>query len=325
MFSSFLPKIAFANDLIFSLNTNGYESGTWTNQDVTVTIEYSGDTSGIIFEYSISGEINFTEFDGTQSFSEEGSYYVYFRIRDGVLTSNNQSVFVRIDKTAPVISGVVQSEYELTNQNIELIILATDIIADIENSIPVSGVYEYKIKNSNWQNSHIFIILKNIDFEIGDILVRDRAGNVSFYNETYQITNVFKNPPEFTIEAETSSAARNQLIMLENVVVESGIESVKVTLPNGEIVDITNTYEEGFLIEENGTYIFTIKSNAGLEKSLSLRIKNIRHPIQDIFSLFATAIFISSSIILGINAVNLTKKRLIKKTKWFHFVFFIIL
>lgn len=313
--SPFLSGVAFAEDLTFSLDTNGYTGGTWTNQDVTIDIAYYGDPTGVTYEYSFSDEINFVAFDGSQTFTTEGSYYVYFRLTTQSSTSNNQFVYIRIDKTMPTITGVTQSQFQITNQNLELIILANDTDTNPENGIGISGVYEYKIPSTNWQSSNIFVMMANTTFQVGDIKIRDRAGNEVFYDQPYVISNIFKNPPEFTLTANTTTNTKSQLIMLENVSDEAGIESVLVTKPNGEVVDITQTYQEGFLVTENGTYIFQINSISGLQKSLSVRFKNINQPVEFLIFLASTSVLVALSVMVFLNAFHLTHKRKLKQKK----------
>lgn len=53
--SSFMFQNNYASceDLTFTLNTNGYESGTWTHENVTVEIVYNG-TDDVTYQYAIN-------------------------------------------------------------------------------------------------------------------------------------------------------------------------------------------------------------------------------------------------------------------------------
>lgn len=300
LFSLFMTggKFAFGEDLFFTLNTHGYQSGTWTNENVIVDIVYNG-SDDVTYEYSLN-QIGWQTFNGHIEFDTEGNYFVYFRLIS-LSVSNSQNINIRLDKTLPVFDMVAVSTFLPTSQDVVITVIASDLL---------SGGITYKFGLNDWQELNTRNIIANNIFYVGDILIRDRAGNISAYDEIISITNIDKTEPYFTLVANTQNPVRKDTVMFEVTNILSGIKSFTVQLPSGEIADITNTYENGFEVTKNGEYIFTLQSNSGLIKSVYINYNNIT----GIITTFELLLIICSSFVLIVLSILLTPV-IIKKIK----------
>jgi hypothetical protein len=299
--------VAHAEDLSFTLNTNGYESGTWSAQEVTVDIEYWGQTE-VEYEISVADQNSWRKIDGPTYVFEHGfNNNVWFRlITSKPSYSLMQMLNIKVDTQAPEIELVMLSNVMPTNQDIVLTILAKD------ND---SGVVEYKLGSSQWQTQNFFVISSNQTFDIGDIRVRDRAGNESVYNQQVKITNIDKTPPAFNVVAQTNQTASSALITIDVHTAYSGVKQVLITTPNGKQQDITQTYQNGFLAKKNGEYRITVISVAGNQSSKIIVFSNLTGPVATWQKIIIYFCFFAIGTFAAINAVNLTIKRKNKNKK----------
>ena len=261
----FAPPVAAAEDLTFTLNTSGYESGTWSNQDITVEMVYSGQDE-VAYQYSLDEE-NWQAFNGTMVFDVQGIYTVYFRLATDLSVSIHQFINIKLDKTKPEIEFVLKSSFFPTKDDVLLTVIASD---------DRSNVTFYKFANHDWQELNVFSVISNRTFSAGEILIKDGAGNIAAYDEEVVVDNIDKQEPLFRVISSTEKMIRKDHITFQISVPVSGLQSFLVTLPNGDLVDITETYENGFEVLQNGEYIFTVTSNSGLSTSVLVDYENIQ-------------------------------------------------
>ena len=145
-----------------TVDTNGYESGKWTNGDVTITVSGSTATSGIAkYQYSTDGGRNWHDMTATEktdataadplnvtkaqlTVSESGTADYIFR---AVSNAENESaasaaVTVKIDKTAPAITLNGDTESYLQEDTAEII-----------PTVVYSGISKVEVQkgNGNWE------------------------------------------------------------------------------------------------------------------------------------------------------------------------------
>ena len=150
------------------------------------------------------------------------------------------------------ISGISD---EWTNQNIEIIITATDDL----------GVKYIKVNGEIVRNGE-YTITENGTYII---TAEDNYGNIS--TEETEVTTIDKIAPRITnIEAE-----REYGEAITPIIVEEGSGIKQVVLTKGEVP--VEGYERTEAIRENGTYTITVTDNAGNEISLEFSI-NIPEP-----------------------------------------------
>lgn len=190
-----------------------------------------------------------------------------------------------------------------------------DVVITIVASDGLSNVVGYKFGNSNWQELNTYNVATNTLFEIGSILIKDGAGNVTAYNQIIDITNIDKQEPIFNLITNTTSTIRKDTIVFQLPEILSGIDTFIATMPNGETVDITNSYQNGFVVTQNGEYVFTLKSNSGLTSSVLVIYNNISGNITNFELLIIICVIIliiSYSILFApkiINQIKLNNKK----------------
>ncbi len=200
-------------------------SGSWTNQDVTLTPSGSTDTgSGVYtYKYGTSSSSTTTSTTGVKFTTERDSYY-YFRAYDKAGNySSYTSTRVRIDKTKPSnsLSVTNSSSGEWTNQNVVL-----EITGATDTGTYKSGAYkvQYSYDQSSWMedwdsDSTISKVKGTWSAERNNTVyfrVLDLAGNISNVSSSTTKVRIDKTNPNgsLTISNTSSSNWTNQDVTL---------------------------------------------------------------------------------------------------------------
>ena len=241
---------------VITLNTNGYESNTWTNQNVKINVncfdkqDDKTEGSGVAAAYySLNADCSepiLVKVDANGNyvipaiFETNTTYYVW--CEDGVgYTSNVEEVTVLVDKTAPAITDAVLARYVKDNiyknvadsDKLTLTVTAEDTNATAEL---ISGVArcEWKLvgegKNADhiqWTGADMGTGVFEIDEEsfTGTLYVRvqDEAGNYSEIVSTFNGNDVIiidnMTPDAPVIEATEAENAYDNGWTKEDVVV----------------------------------------------------------------------------------------------------------
>ena len=204
-----------------------YSTAEYTNQDVTVTINVDKQVQ-VINGWTLSENKKVLTKKYTQNTEETVT------ITD--LAGNRSIVTVKIaniDKEAPVIGEITLSTKEITNQDVEITVNATDAISGIEGY--------------SWDEKQTWNTVNKVNAKtngIYTIYVKDKAGNIS--SKTIKITNINKEPEKLAISATKYKVDGNYII---NIKPETKVSEVKNDVKSNREYEIQKT--DGTKLTEN--------------------------------------------------------------------------
>ena len=204
-----------------------YSTAEYTNQDVTVTINVDKQVQAIN-GWTLSENKKVLTKKYTQNTEETVT------ITD--LAGNRSIVTVKIaniDKEAPVIGEITLSTKEITNQDVEITVNATDAISGIEGY--------------SWDEKQTWNTVNKVNAKtngIYTIYVKDKAGNIS--SKTIKITNIKKEPEKLTISATNYKIDGNYIT---NIKPETKVSEVKNDVKSNREYEIQKT--DGTKLTEN--------------------------------------------------------------------------
>lgn len=178
---------------VFSVSGN---PESWTIASVILTVSASDTGSGLDPEgaYSFDGGLTWQTSD-TQSFPSNTTAEIKVRDKSGNISSQN-IVIDKIDKTAPVISGITQTAETWTKDSVTLTVNAKDEVSGLE-----AEAYSFD-GGLTWQSSNTKIYDSNVNGIA--VKVRDNAGNVS-EGGPIDITNIDKSQPNAPVIADSEN------------------------------------------------------------------------------------------------------------------------
>ena len=204
-----------------------YSTAEYTNQDVTVTINVDKQVQAIN-GWTLSEDKKVLTKKYTQNTEETVT------ITD--LAGNRSIVTVKIaniDKEAPVIGEITLSTKEITNQDVEITVNATDAISGIEGY--------------SWDEKQTWNTVNKVNAKtngIYTIYVKDKAGNIS--SKTIEVTNINKEPEKLAISATKYKVDGNYII---NIKPETKVSEVKNDVKSNREYEIQKT--DGTKLTEN--------------------------------------------------------------------------
>ena len=204
-----------------------YSTAEYTNQDVTVTINVDKQVQAIN-GWTLSENKKVLTKKYTQNTEETVT------ITD--LAGNRSIVTVKItniDKEAPVIGEITLSTKEITNQDVEITVNATDAISGIEGY--------------SWDEKQTWNTVNKVNAKtngIYTIYVKDKAGNIS--SKTIEVTNINKEPEKLAISATKYKVDGNYII---NIKPETKVSEVKNDVKSNREYEIQKT--DGTKLTEN--------------------------------------------------------------------------
>ena len=194
---------------VVSINTNGYESDAWTNGNVTLSVANPAGNLGITaFQYKVdNGEWQTYTNEIAVSSETDGTTYTFKAISASGVVSDDASVTVKIDKTAP--EGDITIEQNSVkkfinvitfglfyNKNIDVTITGTDAlsgVAKIEYYRSEEILTEEQVNAiSNWTNyTSIGETAEDAEKFIYYVKITDHAGNITCFGSegvTFDLT-----------------------------------------------------------------------------------------------------------------------------------------
>ena len=233
-----------------------------TNQNVTVTVTYSDDST--VKQYKI-GDGEWTDYTGAFTVSENAM--VYLRAEDAATNeSTSELVISNIDKTAPVKPTASANITAATNKNVT-------VTAKFSSD---SKVKQYSLDNKTWKIYSSGVSMT----QNGTVYFRgaDAAGNYSAVT-SYKVSNIDNTAPTGGKVTVTQKDQNNIQVGISNFK-----DNVKVTgyyvYLNGKKVGTTSTAAYTYKSSRNltGTLKFSVKAfdaagnvSAAKEASLSLK------------------------------------------------------
>lgn len=89
------------------------------------------------------------------------------------------------------------------------------------------------------------------------------------------VVKIDKTQPAIAVSGNTVDYLQSDTVTITPQVGVSGIASVTVSKDNGEAVDITESYQNGYEVTENSTYAFTVTNGAGVTATGNITYTNI--------------------------------------------------
>ena len=204
-----------------------YSTTEYTNQDIIATIKVDKQVQAIN-GWTLSEDKKVLTKKYTKNTEETVT------ITD--LEGNRSIVTVKIaniDKEAPVIGEITLSTKEITNQDVEITVNATDAISGIEGY--------------SWDEKQTWNTVNKVNAKtngIYTIYVKDKAGNIS--SKTIKITNINKEPEKLAISATKYKVDGNYII---NIKPETKVSEVKNDVKSNREYEIQKT--DGTKLTEN--------------------------------------------------------------------------
>ena len=89
------------------------------------------------------------------------------------------------------------------------------------------------------------------------------------------VVKIDKTQPAIAVSGNTVDYLTSDTVTITPQVGVSGIASVTVSKDDGEAVDITESYQNGYEVTENSTYVFTVTNGAGVTATGNITYTNI--------------------------------------------------
>ena len=206
-----------------------------TNQDVTLTAAFSGDS--VVKEYSFDG-LSWQPYTAGVVLSQNGT--VYFRAADSVgnYTDPESYTVTNIDKEPPLAPVVTASTTLPTNQDVALTAFFSDD----------STTKEYSFDGLSWTAYTGDVVMT------GNGMVYFRAADaLGNYSETasYTVDNIDRDAPEKPVVSVSTTAPTNQ-----NVIVTAAFSDDSTTREYSFDKESWQTYTTGVTMTQNGTVYF---------------------------------------------------------------------
>mgnify|MGYP003306121190 CR=1 FL=1 len=176
----------------------------WTNQNVTLTINATGNITNYSFD---DGKTWQTSNKKTYTQNTTG---INVRIKDssGNIGLYGQIIDIdKIEKVAPIISSVTGNATNWTNQNVTLTVNASDSTSGI------ASANAYSFDNGNtWQTENTKTYNQNTNEII--VKVKDNLGNISTYSQTINIDKIDKIAPTIEITPNGADTSQSKEIII---------------------------------------------------------------------------------------------------------------
>lgn len=194
---------------VLSVNTNGYESGTWTNQEVTLKVSNTTSNLGTTtIRYKVDGG-DWQDYTDVITVSDEteGTRYTFKAMSASGVESDEVSITVKIDKTAPEGDITIEQNsvkkfiHDITfglffNKNVDVTITGTDNLSgvaavecyrseEILTEDEVSAIEDWTVYSSISETA------EDAEKFIYYVKVTDYAGNVAYFGSegiTFDLT-----------------------------------------------------------------------------------------------------------------------------------------
>jgi len=273
-----LDKKAPTGEITIKENTfrtfiNGITFGLFYKETLDVTIT-GADTLGNVssgvstIEYQKVAAEKADPFSGTWTtyaplnVSPDDKFIIYARITDNagnVIVINSSGTIV--DATKPVIT------MNYPEDNIWTIDPDAQISVNVTDALSGVDTVTYTVGGAAAVTASPSFVIDGLEDGIYYVAVTaaDKSGN-----EQTEIVTVKKDAADPTITAggDTASYLKSDTIDVAAAAGVSGIAAVTVQKFGETPVDITSTYEaDGYEVNANGTYIFTVTNNAGVSET----------------------------------------------------------
>lgn len=284
------------NKPVITINTNGYEEGTWTNQPITLTAESQTINFGETKYYHSVDGANWVEgkeiiFNGETS--EDGQEFFFKAVSEAGIESDVASVLVKKDNTLP--EGEISSENNswnsflntvtfglFFNKTTDFSVNPSDSLSGVKNVEYIISEQAFETKEdalsaTGWKELSENTVSINPE---GDYIlyykITDNAGNTTVINTDGVVLDTTKaiiagyansNNIYDLVDGETYYLAHN-IIITDN----KALEEIKI---NGNVVPLSSTNVIELSGSENGVYEIEAKDKAGNTSQITINLGNI--------------------------------------------------
>lgn len=283
-----------------------YTSGSFTNQNVKITVTNTEPKAGeIVYYYSTDSGKTVTQFDGILELTtEESNDYVFTAANvDGVFCEQPQTLSVRLDKTVPSgeirisdgtwsekWTGFVETESvgHYTENKVSVSIQGEDASGAVLNSGVQSVGYRKSATpltlsalNSNygWTNGNTFSVDQEGTFYIYARIV-DKAGNVTILggNDAQDGIIIDRTAPNLSVSYAANDQWTNYVQIQGTVTDLSGVTSLTYTMNDGSAKNLSAA-DTAFSIPDDvfadGSYTvrITAKDRLGHTSTKTVKVK----------------------------------------------------
>lgn len=280
-------KITYANidtqKPVTSLDTNGYIEGTWATTDIELSVSNTVNNLGTTVLECKTDNGSWKEFDGSITVSKDtkGTMYTFRATAENGLTSDEVSVTVMKDSTAPNADISIKENSVKTlinkvtfglffNENIDVAVTASDDTSDVKSVEYYSSetiLTEDEVKSLTDWKEYQSITEAAVDTEkfVYYVKVTDNAGNVAYFAS---------NGVTFDTASPVITGVNDG---------EKYYTTQKVTIADTNIDNVT-VNDENIVLSENSlviagnvdkTYVITATDKAGNKTTVSVLMKPV--------------------------------------------------
>lgn len=319
LFSIFVTKkqttYATADKLIIELG--GYTENTWSQQDVTVSATAKPEVVSPEIFYGINPQKDedFVEYKGEFIVTDEGEpfknengiqFKIIYKNGEQTFTDYSEIIKINIDKKKPVVEKIEISETDFTQNSVSIKIFLADSSIYQEDYRAKFFNIEYKPLTEYLSKGMIvfeYITEENITFEADvDIVIIDQANNQTPLDEKIVINNIERTIPDFKISLLNGKHQGEKYIEINLGHIHSQAKEIVLEYPSGETENLEIKQKQKIKINENGTYIIKVVSNAGNDYSQGINVNNIKS--MQIYGVLFVILFVVS-ISVGIFVARL--------------------
>lgn len=200
----------------------------------------------------------------TTSMRQNRSYVVYVKVTDKA--GNARYITTKgfaFDNRIPEIETDYENEKWLNQQSEGVKVSLINSIGGMGNASYIINGIEFDVDASNIKDESFIIPLdKFINGENEVTIQAENRLGINAEEKTLTIL-VEKDKGIISVDGNTNRYSLEETITLNISGFASGIDKVEVLKDDEKWLDITDTYTEGYLAEENGTYKFRVTSKAG--------------------------------------------------------------
>ena len=254
---------------------------------VDITNENGTDISGLTYSYYVStsdtilsdSDLNallagdWTDGTGV-SVDPDTKAIVYARVKDGAgHTSYARSYGFVTDATNPTLTDINSANGKwITDETSNVSVSVSDSLAGLDT-------VEYTVNSGTTvtatvSDGKIQIPASALTGGVNTVVVKaiDNSSNEAIITLTLKKDTV---TPTVDASANNTGIAQSRTISVTPTVGESNIKSVTIKKPDGTVIDITNTYMNGFVATDNGEYLVTITNGAGETAQDIVTVSNV--------------------------------------------------
>ena len=240
---------------IISMTVTSDAASEWNKGNVTFTVSVANATEDVSCVYTLNGgneeTVTLSEGKGTVTVDAEGNHTLIFKLKKVDEVLDTQTLYAKIDKTAPVVSNVTVTETEtplffsiITNKQIKVSATGTDTASGVASVTAKVGDNSYPMTPEE-NNVYSYTINTEVNDVTVSVTATDYAGNSSNPVDAGENITTDKTAPVIT--SITSSDVKDVAATV-NVTVDSDSKLYYLSLTN----NITSSADE---VVSNNTYI----------------------------------------------------------------------